>query len=350
MFKIVNYTPALKTFLLIFHLNLSRPQKRHVKNFMEAVIACEGHKTIARLNQLQFNPTDPSAFSDFFTYSPWDTDAIRYQIFQGAMKLLVGAQSQLPLFEEPLFVIFDDSNTVKPKSSSHFEVTDWQFKTSDFHGYYYGLPFVSCHLTRGAISIPVAMRPYLRQRTVRRHNRIRKNKGIDKRIPFKSKYTIVKEIISLLATLIPDTVPVYVLFDSWYASAKLIKTCRRKGWHVICALKNNRKLKKQDANQSRQLRQIARRIRKKDFHKTTVKSSDSSACYWVHTVTGRLNKINDDVSIFISKRHNNDRAPSFFMTTDLSLDAQNALSLYMKRWVVASVLENASWPGRLPSP
>ena len=334
MFKIVNYTKALTKFFLIFQLNLSRPQKRHVKNFIETIIACEGRKTIARLNHLLYDPRDQSAFTDFFTYSPWDTDSFRYQVYQGTMKLLVDEQPQLSLFEEPLFIIFDDSKTVKPGTSRHFEVTDWQFNSSELRGYYYGLPFVSCHLMRGAFSIPLAIRPYLRQRTVRRHNRKRKNKGINKRIPFKSKYTIVKEILTALVEFLPDTVPVYVLFDSWYASAKLIKLCRRKRWHVICALKSNRKLKKIGAPQSRQLAKIARRIRKKDFQKTIVKSSDSSHCYWVHTLKGRLNKINDDVSIFISKRHYNDKRPEFFLCTDLSLNPQSGLSFYSKRWAV----------------
>ena len=45
-----------------------------------------------------------------------------------------------------------------------------------------------------------------------------------------------------MAAILPKGYPVYVTFDSWYASAKLIKFCRRQGWHVICALKSNRLL------------------------------------------------------------------------------------------------------------
>jgi len=42
----------------------------------------------------------------------------------------------------------------------------------------------------------------------------------------------------------------------------------------------------------------------------------------------------DEVSIFISKTHYNDKRPTFFMCTDLSLSAQKALSFYGKRWAV----------------
>ncbi len=52
-----------------------------------------------------------------------------------------------------------------------------------------------------------------------------------------------------LQALLPKGHPVYVLFDSWYASAKLIKFCRQLGWHVICALKFNRRIDKKRIDQ-----------------------------------------------------------------------------------------------------
>jgi len=51
-------------------------------------------------------------------------------------------------------------------------------------------------------------------------------------------------MLTELAELLPPGHRVYVLFDSWYASAKLIKFCRRQRWHVICAVKANRRIEK----------------------------------------------------------------------------------------------------------
>lgn len=336
MFKIVKTTKWISSFLLLFKLNFSKPQMRHIENFMEALIACEGRKTIARLNHLLFDKLDPSAFTDFFSYSPWDDHQLRIQMLKTMTEMLVPKQAQLSLFEnEPLFIIIDDSQAHKHKNSTGFEVTDWHYHTAEMKGYYYGLPFVTFHLMRGTLSLPVALRPYLRQKTVRSKNRKRRKQGKKPNIPFKSKYTLVRETLSQLAAFIDDDIPVYVLIDSWYASAKLIKYCRKRGWHVICALKSNRKLRRKGTDPGDQLRYIARRIRKKDFSKTKVKSSDdSSICYWVNTQRGRLNKCKDEVSIFISKTHYNDKRPAFFMCTDLSLNAQQALSFYMKRWAI----------------
>ena len=336
MFKIVNSTKSVQTFLLLFKLNFSRPQMRHIENFVEAVIACQGRKTIARLNNLLFDNVDQSAFTDFFTYSPWDDEQLRHNMLKTIVELTAPKSSQLSLFDsEPMFIIIDDSKTGKYKNSRGFEVADWHFNTSELKGYYYGMPFVTFHIIRGGLSFPVALRPYLRQKTVRSKNRKRRRQGKTSRIPFKSKYTIVRETLSQLATMIDSNIPVYVLFDSWYASAKLIKYCRNRRWHVICALKNNRKFRKSGAAQSDQLRQTARRIRKRDFTRTKVETSDDlSISYWVKTQRGFLNKFKDEVSIFISKMHYNDKRPNFFMCTDLSLSARQALSFYSKRWAV----------------
>lgn len=330
MFKVVAPTKMITSFLKYIKFDLSEPQTRHLKNFMEALLACEGTKTIAKLNQLILAPTDQSAFTDFFTYSPWSNVLFRQQVY-AALVSWVLEQNKDTIFPQPVYISIDDSRSQKPKSSIHFEVTDWHFNTTESHGYYYGVSFITVHIACGNRSTPIALRLYLRDKTIRRINRHRSK---DKRIPFKSKYKIAKEILEELAQFIPKQVAVYVLFDSWYASAKLIKKCRRLRWHVICALKCNRKFRKKQAKQSRQLSQLARYTRNRDFYPIMVKSSDSSVRYWVNTQHGYLNDIKDEVSIFTSKRHPKDRSPEFFMTTDLSLSPRCGLSRYTRRWAV----------------
>jgi hypothetical protein len=47
-----------------------------------------------------------------------------------------------------------------------------------------------------------------------------------------------------LKAVVPKGWKVYVLFDSWYASAKLLKFIRKQGksWYTLCAIKSNRTL------------------------------------------------------------------------------------------------------------
>ena len=330
MFKIVAPTQALIKFLLLLQLRFSEPQQRHLANFIEALLACDGTKTIAKLNRLIVDATDQSAFTDFFTYSTWDNGELQ-RCWQSALVGWVLGDNQLALVAEPLYIGIDDSGSKKPKTSLHFEITDWHFDTTEGRGFGYGVVFVTVHLARGKRSAPIALRLYLRARTVRRINRVREK---NRRLPFKTKFEIVKEILQELAPLIPSKVPVYVLFDSWYASAKLIKLCRQWGWHVICALKHNRSFRTPRASDWRQLSQWARTIRNKDFKEVTVKSSDSSTRYWVYTLRGRLKGLKDEVSIIISKQHYKDKRPKFFLVTDLTLSTQEALSRYMRRWPV----------------
>jgi len=53
-----------------------------------------------------------------------------------------------------------------------------------------------------------------------------------------------RQMLVELAQLLPKGLAVYVVFDSWYASKRLIKFCRRQNWQVICAIKSNRRIDK----------------------------------------------------------------------------------------------------------
>lgn len=330
MFKIVAPTKTLLKFVNGLNLHLSEPQMRHVIEFMDALLACEGTKTIAKLNRLILDATDQSAFTDFFTYSPWSNNDLTKQL-QRFLVNWVAAENKSSFLQKPIYISIDDSQNRKPQASLHFEVTDWFFNTTEGRGYYYGVSFINVHISCGQRSTPITLRLYLRQSTVRRINR---HRGKNNRISFKTKYSIVKEILTELAPLLPKGVPVYVLFDSWYASAKLIKLCRQQGWQVICALKQNRVFINKATKKSRQLHTHAHHTRNRDFKPIMVKSSDASTRYWVSQQRGYLNDIKDEVSIFISKRHPNDSRPEYFMTTDLSLSPSEGLSRYGRRWAV----------------
>jgi len=65
----------------------------------------------------------------------------------------------------------------------------------------------------------------LREKKVRQLNRQRAK---EKRLSYRSKYNLAREMLLELDALLPAGSQVYVLFDSWYASAKLINLCLRK--------------------------------------------------------------------------------------------------------------------------
>jgi transposase len=123
---------------------------------------------------------------------------------------------------------------------------------------------------------------------------------------------------------------VYVTFDSWYASAKLIKLCRRQGWHVICALKSNRLLNGKSVKKHDQA------FKHRRYTRVRVRAADRSHTvrYFTRSLRGRIANIRDEVRVIISRRHPGSAYPKYFLSTDLSLSSQEALNIYRMRWPV----------------
>lgn len=167
---------------------------------------------------------------------------------------------------------------------------------------------------------------YLREKTVRRLNRRR---GQGQRLRFRSKYRIARAILADLKERLPARFPVYVLFDSWYASNKLLKFCRRQGWHVICALKSNRKL------DGVKLSEWNQRFKHQPYTRVHPTATDQrKRPYLVRARTGRLKNVPFPVCVLISKRHRGDKRPKYFLCTALSLSPQQILTFYSKRWPI----------------
>ena len=121
------------------------------------------------------------------------------------------------------------------------------------------------------------------------------------------------------------------MFEAWYASAKLIKFCRRRGWHVICAVKSNRRINKMRVDRH------DRALRNKHYQKVVLHALNPlrpAPVYHVRSITGHLEDVPYPVRAIISKNHRGDHRPRFFVYTDLSLSPQKALRLYQRRWPV----------------
>ena len=174
------------------------------------------------------------------------------------------------------------------------------------------------------IVVTVDLRLYLRAKTVRRLNRQR---PAGQRLSFRSKNSLAKSILEALRPLLPTGWTIYVQFDSWYASEQLIKYVRRQGWHVTCGLKHNRKLNDQ------RIDQIASALRHRRYTLIQVTAADrNQTTYFVRQTTGRLKNVPFDVRVFFSKRHPREKSPAYFMSTDLTRSAQQALQGYSGRW------------------
>ncbi len=296
-------------------------------------------KTLGALHRQFVHSVDPSNIADFYRISPWQANTVRRRLqsflLQWAIdqattgpSLVPGAMEGTTGQSRVIRISVDDSIAEKDKATRHLEPVDWHYDHIESQKgrprYKNGLSYVDCVVKVGSVSFTYDIQCYLRERTVRRLNRHRP-KG--QRIHFTSKMRLAQRMLRSLAVLLPKDWSIYVHFDAWYASASLIKFCRRQGWHVVSAIKSNRKLN------GKRMDQHALTFRHKRSSTVTLTAADGTVrTYLVHTVRGRLEEVPAEVCAFISRRHNRDKRPAYFISTDLALSANAALQGYGQRW------------------
>ena len=325
--RILHNSDQLQSFFNKLSLDLYLPQRQHMLNMADALLVCEDTKTLAALQRQFVQAPDASNMADFLRISPWQAhdvrDALRtYQV----TRLLAGVdQTNVP---PVIYINIDDSLGEKDKATRHIQAVDWHYdhseSTKSKPRYKNAFCYLVCTMRVGKQTAAVDMRLYLRQKTVRRLNRKRNKKS---RLPFRSKYRLARTILEQLHPLLPKGWPVMVQFDSWYASARLIKYCRRHHWQVTCGLKSNRLLN------DKRVDKHAQELRHKWYTKVRVTTADGDkSLFFVRRRNGRLEDIPFDVRVFFSKRHPRAKALSYFMSTDFSCSTQTVLQGYSWRW------------------
>jgi len=325
--RILHNSPSVCTFLEQLDLALSRPQFQHVLNLVDGLLVCDSTKTLAALQRQFVECVDASNMADTLRIAPWTANALRQPA--GAFLLreaLARARATGQLTY--IAVSLDDSISAKHKNTRHLAGVDWHFdhveSTPHRPRFKNGLCYLGCNVWLGGLGFTFAVQPYLREKTVRRLNRQRPPA---QRIPFRSKLHLAQRMLTALQPLLPADVTVYVLHDSWYASARLLKFTHRQNWHTITALKFNRKLNHQ------RLDQHSWTLRHQRYAHVRVTATDGTpTSYCTRTLTGRLEDLPFDIRVIDSKRHPRAPRSAYFGCTDLSLETQQALQIYGHRW------------------
>jgi hypothetical protein len=325
--RILHNSRQLCTFFDQLEIKLSKPQRQHILNMADALLVCEDKKTLAALQRQFIEAPDASNMADFLRISPWQAEDVRVALRVNQVAWAI-AQAERTGAPKVIYINIDDSLGEKDKHTRHLEPVDWFHdhggSTKSKPRFKNGFCYLECTLCIGKIVVTVDLRLYLRAKTVRRINR-RRPPG--QRIPFRSKNSLARSMLEALRPLLPKGWAIYVQFDSWYASNKLIKYVRRQGWHTNCGLKCNRKLN------GIRLDQLAYKLRHRRYTHVRVTAADGNkTTYYVRDAIGRLQKVPFDVRVFFSKRHPREKSPAYFMSTDLTRSAQQALQGYRGRW------------------
>jgi hypothetical protein len=325
--RIVHNSAKLCTFIDQLDLNLSKPQHQHILNLTDALLVCEDEKTLAALQRQFLEAPDASNVADFLRISPWRAEDVRGALRNNQVQWAI-AQAESQGLPKVIYVNIDDSLGEKDQATRHLEPVDWFHDHSESTKSKPVFKNAFCYLVATVridkIVVTVDLRLYLRAKTVRRLNRQRQ---AGQRLSFRSKNSLARSILETLRPRLPKGWVVYVQFDSWYASEQLIKYVRRQAWHVTCGLKHNRKLNGQ------RIDQIASALRHRRYTHIQVTAADGNqTTYFVRQTTGRLKKVPFDIRVFFSKRHPRETSSAYFMSTDLTRSAQQALQGYSGRW------------------
>lgn len=325
--RILHNNPSLCTFVEQLDLPLSAPQRRHVINVADGLLVTDARKTLAEIQRQFVSCVDASNIADTFRIGPWTAEDIRQPL--GAV-MMQTALERLEQHGQPrrLLINLDDSLAIKDPDTHRLQGVDWHrdhaARRRKRQQYQNAFAYLVCNIVADDWDFTFAIRPYLRERTVRRLNRQRPP---GQRLHYMSKYRLVRRILEDCHQLIPPGVAVYVHFDSWYASAKLINYIRRQGWHATCRVRSNRTLNGQRIDQ----RFVAQRHRR--YVRVDIPAADGSkTTYLVRSTVGRLSDVAFDVRGLVSRRHYRDTYLVYFISTDLAQAPQEALQGYATRW------------------
>jgi hypothetical protein len=293
----------------------------------DALLVCEDDKTLAALQRQFVDAPDASNMADCLRISPWQADEVRAALRAQQVAWVV-AQAERAGAPKVIYLSLDDSIGEKHKTTRHLEPVDFHHdhneSTKRTPRYKNGFCYLVCTLRIGQLVVTVDLRLYLRAKTTRRINR---HRTAEQRIAFRSKNTLARQILDALRPLLPKGWSVYVQFDSWYASARLIKYVRRQKWHVTCGLKGNRKLN------GVRIDHLASALRHRRYTRVRVTATDgNTTTYYVRTTTGRLSEVPYDVRVLVSKRHPRGHSSAYFLSTDLTRSVYQTLQGYGGRW------------------
>ena len=325
--RILHNSERLCAFFDQLELTLYQSQRQHILNMADALLVCEEDKTLAALQRQFVEAPDASNMADCLRISPWQADDVR-AVLRANQVAWVVAQAERVGIPKMIYINLDDSIGEKHKATRHLEPVDFHHDHNDSTKskprYKNGFCYLVCTLKSGQLVVTVDLRLYLRAKTVRRINR---HRAAGQRIPFRGKNTLARQILEALRPLLPKGWAIYVQFDSWYASAKLINYIRRQGWHVTCGLKGNRKLN------GVRVDHLASALRHRRYTRVRITATDGNTTpYYVRMTTGRLSEVPDDVRVWFSKRHPRGKSSAYFLSTELTRSAQQALQGYGGRW------------------
>ncbi|GCC10089.1 archaeal putative transposase [archaeon] len=303
MLKVVGVPAKLTPVFEEFRDEFTKPSYQSFTQLTGALIMTERSRTVRRLHKSIFGGKSRTAYEYFFNDAKWDEDALsqrKAELFFKEAGLSRG---------DRLLLIIDDTY-VEKKGDKTAGVG--KFYDHARGRYITGNNFVTSCLQVDDAYIPHKAKMYLKEDAT-------EALGEEFRTKPEIAYTDLIEPLH-----VPDGVKLYIIFDSWWYSSVLIQDTLKLGHHVVCQLKNNKKIEG-TVNVS----ELADTV---EYHKVKIEVRGKEKVYLASEQIVEIPGLGK-VKLVISKREK-DKKPKFYMSTDLDSIMKEVLEIYENRWSI----------------
>jgi SRSO17 transposase len=292
---------------------------RHFQVYVVGLLIYLGSRNLAGLSRAIPDGRKACSLYRFVAQMDWDMDRVervRWGMLNRRTRraLQSAAQHGRPV---PVFLAIDDS--LVEKTGQRMEAVDYHYSHSTGKTVL-GHVWVTGQLIVLGQSYPVSWKLYRRQATCEVMG-----------VPFVSKPELAQAIIQAFEPL-PGT-RTYVLTDSWYPSQDMLEACQKRGFHLISAVKSNRKFKAAGCN--RQVRHWTQTLPQEVFDLVMVNATG----YRVWSAIGCLSS-GHGVELVMNRAVGQARW-RYLISTDLWLTPQTIISHYLVRWEVENFYRTA---------
>lgn len=201
----------------------SKPQLSHFREYISGILKTTNRKTIVNINDNAGGLKDQSQLNRFVTNPKWDTDLLKQKYNDNAIRTVVNKSG------EYVFLIFDD--TIKAVSSKNkMEGVEKYFDHAEKRYVWGHKVFTSCITNGFGFTTPFEFKMYRRRLEARRS-----------KVPYRKITNVAKETIEKFATYDCRGKQKVALFDIYYASQRILRTCVKLIVHFVTKVKSNKK-------------------------------------------------------------------------------------------------------------
>jgi len=347
---IVCQDERLHQYLQYFQALFSRPQYQHFVTVLMGLLLGESGHTLSHIHRAVSGKKSFSSLSRFFSEAPWDHQYVNqynFSRFCSVMQTKIEEERQRKFAEikkqkrrgrrsvPPVtgYLIGDDSTMFKPKGVKMQGIGKHHSTTHDTQ--VIGHSLVEMLYTVLDRSCPLEPLLYRQKKTAEKEE-----------VPFLSKIDLMIQQIQNFTP--PSGTVTHVLLDSWYNCKPIWKTARDREFKITTGIRRNRWLRvpcevTSDTPEGWKWQRL-------DDYAASLPEEAYQQCFcprnpkqkvWVHVVDTRVRKLYRCQIIVVRKNLDDPLSTArFWVTSDLTADAQTCLNVISVRWDIEVFFED----------